>query len=111
MLTPGSRITVEGRMEEEDDEGSNAVELVVSAGYFDTMGVPIFHGRGFDARDDAESLPVAVVSREAAARYWAGNAVGSRFKIGRADAESPWITIVGVSAMYKPKPLGSGVRT
>jgi putative ABC transport system permease protein len=94
---PGARITVEGRIEEEGAEGSTAVELVVSESYFETMGVPIVEGRGFEARDDSGALPVAVVSREAAERYWPEGAVGSRFRMGRANAESPWLTIVGVS--------------
>lgn len=83
---------------EGDEEGSSAVELVVSPSYFETMGVPIVQGRGFDAGDDADALPVAVVSREAARRYWPeGNALGSRLKMGREDTAATWITVVGIS--------------
>ncbi|HSF15781.1 MAG TPA: ABC transporter permease [Vicinamibacteria bacterium] len=95
---PGSRITIEGQVEEEDAEGATAVELVVSPSYFETMTIPIVQGRGFDERDDVDTLPVAVVSREAASRYWSGtDPIGARFKMGRADADTEWLTIVGVS--------------
>lgn len=95
---PGSRITVEGRVEEADAEGATALELVVSPSYFDTMRVPIVSGRGFTSGDDADSLPVAVVSRETASRYWKGReAIGTRFKMGSAEAPGPWITVVGIS--------------
>ncbi len=39
----------------------------VSAGYLETLGVPLIRGRGFDTRDSAEAAPTAVIN-EAMAR-------------------------------------------
>jgi putative ABC transport system permease protein len=68
----------------------------VSHGYFAALRLPILAGRGLEASDDVKSLPVAVVSRSLADRYWPGrDPIGRRFRLGGEDA--PWITVVGVS--------------
>ena len=67
---------------------------IVTPGYFATMGIPVVRGRPFDARDDMNAPPVAVVSQSVARRFWPNrDAIGQR--IGYPYA-SPWITIVGV---------------
>jgi predicted permease len=55
-------------------------------------------GRGFDARDGADALPVAVVSRALAERHWPGqDPLGRRIRLGRPDdASTPLYTVVGV---------------
>ena len=52
----------------------------VSADYFTLFRIPLRDGRGFDDRDQAQSLPVAIVN-EAFARFFFGrpNVVGERF--------------------------------
>jgi putative ABC transport system permease protein len=68
----------------------------VSPGYFDALGIPVLAGRGLEAEDDSTSLPVAVVSRSLAERYFPGvDPLGRRFKAG--GEEAPWLTVVGVS--------------
>lgn len=67
---------------------------VVDGGYVETLGLRIEEGRFFDPRDQASSLPVAVVSRSFAERIWPGErAVGRRLKI---RPEEDWKTVVGV---------------
>jgi hypothetical protein len=39
-------------------------------GYFATMGIPILHGRGFLASDDADAPRVTVVNGQFAKHYW-----------------------------------------
>ncbi|HEX7029676.1 MAG TPA: ABC transporter permease [Gammaproteobacteria bacterium] len=47
--------------------------------YFDTMNIPLLRGRVFERRDDANSLPVAVVNRTLAEALWPNeDAVGRR---------------------------------
>lgn len=51
--------------------GDEALEVTVTLnavgpGYFESLGVPLLGGRGFDRTDTAESAPVMVVSRAAA---------------------------------------------
>ena len=68
----------------------------VTAGFFDTLGIPLVTGRAFDARDSATS-PAVVVLNESAARVLFGSAamaVGRRIRIGPAA----WRDVVGVVA-------------
>src|SRR5262249_33081538 len=55
--------------------------------------------RFFDEHDTAQSQPVAIINETMARQHWPSeNAVGKRFHIGLApaDSERPWVTIVGV---------------
>ena len=70
----------------------------VTAGYFAAMGIPIVDGRAIDDSDRATSAPVAVISRAMADEFWPGErAVGKRFWLGRAAADAPLTTVVGVA--------------
>jgi putative ABC transport system permease protein len=54
----------------------------VSAGYFDTLRIPLRAGRPFDQRDRLGSQPVAIVSQALARGLWPdGEAVGRRVTI------------------------------
>jgi putative ABC transport system permease protein len=67
----------------------------VSAGYFETLRVPVLRGRSFTAADREDAEPVAIVSTSLAARLWPGqDPLGRRVQL--ADAEDPWRTIVGI---------------
>jgi ABC-type antimicrobial peptide transport system permease subunit len=64
-------------------------------GFFETLRIPLLHGRVFDARDRAGAPGVAVVTETMARRYFgAVDAVGRRFRI-QADPDS-WTEVVGV---------------
>jgi putative ABC transport system permease protein len=53
---------------------------VVSNGYFETMGIPILLGRGFDPTDDRGAPRVAVITRSLADRLWPnGDPIGQTF--------------------------------
>lgn len=67
--------------------------MIVSSGYFRTLGIPLVTGRSFSERDDFGAPRVAIASQAFARRYWpAGNALGQRVGFGsRTTAE-----IVGV---------------
>ena len=68
---------------------------VASPGYFQTMGIPLQHGREFSSQDAYESPFVAVIS-ESLARQSFGNAdpIGKQIQCGL-DSDK-WMTIVGV---------------
>ena len=66
----------------------------VTADFFDTLGIAVVAGRGFDPRDSATS-PAVLVVNESAARVMFGSpaaAVGRRVRLG----PSSWRDIVGV---------------
>jgi predicted permease len=82
--------------------GEFATAIGVSAGYFQTLGVPLLQGRLF--RDDGESELVAVVSQSAARKIWpGGDAIGKRF---RHDSERRWTRVIGVVADARAETLG-----
>jgi len=77
----------------------SSLRLPVSDGYFAAFRVPIVEGRAFAKSDALNSLPVAVVSQQFAARYFPGqDPIGQRIRMGdRATSHEPWLTIVGVA--------------
>jgi len=88
-------IQIEGRPEPETPaETPVAWYREVSAGYFETIGMPIVRGRGFK---HGETMPAVVVNETFARRFFAGaDPVGRRVRFGARD--NPWYTIVGVAA-------------
>ena len=66
----------------------------VGAGYFETMGIPLVRGRGFEPSDREGSAAVAVVNESFARRFWPGeNALGRRFSTSRGGIRE----IVGIA--------------
>ncbi len=64
-------------------------------GFFETLRIPLLHGRVFDARDRAGTPSVAVITETMARQYFgAVDAVGRRFRIGN-DPNS-WTEVIGV---------------
>jgi predicted permease len=69
----------------------------VSGGFFKTVGTPLHRGRFFSAEDGPDAPRVAIVNDAMARRLWpGGDPVGKRFKIGTADSDRPWFTVVGL---------------
>ncbi len=82
----------------EDDNQPLAGFQVASAGYFETLGIPVVRGRVFTESDDAEAPSVAVINEELAEHYWSDvDPIGRRITFD--DPESgdvDWATIVGI---------------
>lgn len=76
----------------------SAQRIAVSEGYFSSLKIPVIEGRTFTANDTLETVPVAVVSRNLAERYFpGGNPLGHRIRLRRPEPRTPWLTIVGVA--------------
>jgi putative ABC transport system permease protein len=86
---------VEGRRLPTPGQGLISNFRRISPDYFKTIGTRLLEGRDFESWDKT-SLPVAIVSKEMAHRYWPGeSAIGKRIRrFSRADAV--WRTVVGV---------------
>jgi predicted permease len=85
---------------------------VISAGYFETLGVRPRTGRSFVA-SDARGAPVAIVNESFAATYLRGQPAGQRLRVtlrGTRELDPPPRTVVGVVAdlkeetIYRPAP-------
>jgi putative ABC transport system permease protein len=69
----------------------------VSADFFKAIGAPLLRGRFFSNEDGPDASRVAIVNDAMARHAWPGHeAVGKRFKLGPADSDRPWYTVVGV---------------
>ena len=67
---------------------------VVSAGFFETLGVPVVRGRAFAVSDRDGSAPVAIVSQELVRRYWPGEEpLGKRIRL---NTGSSFFEVIGV---------------
>ena len=74
---------------------NDANHRVISADYFQTIGVRLRAGRFFRYSDGPTALPVAMINEAMARQYWPGkDPLGRRFQLGRVPGV--WFTIVGV---------------
>ena len=94
---PSTDFMIQGRPIPTVSDRPWALRTVASPDYFKTFDIPVVRGRAFTREDGPEAAGVALVSREAARRYWAdGDPIGQRIKLGDPDKDAPWLTIVGV---------------
>lgn len=83
---------------QEGDMAWNAGVAIVSAGYFETLGIPMLAGRGFTRSDGPDDAWVGVVSETMAATYWPGeDPLGKRWGYAQTADSTTWITVVGVA--------------
>ncbi len=90
-------IYIQGHAHPRDREYFNSINrLVVSPGFFSTMGLKLLAGREFTPRDDAKAPTVAIINEAAVRQYFAKheNPIGMRFGSSTEDAGK--IEIVGV---------------
>jgi predicted permease len=96
-------VAIEGQPAPAPSELSRYVTLdrVATAGYFETLHVPVTRGREFDRRDVPGALPVAIVNEAFARRHWQEqDPIGRRIGVG-APTNRLWLTVVGVVADTK----------
>ncbi|HEY6547994.1 MAG TPA: FtsX-like permease family protein, partial [Vicinamibacteria bacterium] len=89
-------IQVEGQTSEDPVNQPTAGYIMVGAGFFDTMGIPLREGRLFPADLRAGSPPVIVIGESLARKFWPNDsAVGKR--IGdREKGEVVFREVIGV---------------
>ena len=72
-----------------------AATIAAAPAFFDTLRIPLLHGRVFDERDRAGAPRVAVISERMARQYFgAVNAVGRRFR--SVNDPNSWAEVIGV---------------
>jgi predicted permease len=84
---------------------------IATTGYFEAMKIPLINGRFFTEQDTKDSLKVVVVDENMARKYWPdANPVGKRIRLGTADDDAPWLTVVGVVGSVKQYALDTESR-
>jgi putative ABC transport system permease protein len=93
----GTRYLVEGAPLPDRGREPGTAFRVVTPGYLAALEIPLVRGRAFDDHDREESGRVAIVNGVFARQaFGAEDPVGRRVRLGRIDAPSAWLTIVGV---------------
>ncbi|HEY1901111.1 MAG TPA: ABC transporter permease [Terracidiphilus sp.] len=70
--------------------------------YFRAMGIPLLRGRYFTDADKPGAQLVLIVNRKLAQHYWPDqDPIGKRLRIGTAEMQTPWMTVVGEIADVK----------
>lgn len=88
------------------DEDMHLNYETVGPKYFQTMRIPLVHGRDFDERDREGAPGVVIVSEAMARRYWpGGDALGRRIKLDKG-----WLEIVGIAKDVKYSRLSEPPR-
>jgi putative ABC transport system permease protein len=94
---PAVRFHVQGQAVGTAKDTPWANEIAIAGDYLRVFNVRLAAGRALSARDDAAGVKVAVISREAARRYWgAASPLGARIEIQGEDATRLTVAIVGV---------------
>ena len=92
-------------------EWSMAYWQATSAGYFETMRIPVLQGRGFEDTDRIGAPGVAVINRTLARQVWpAGDALGQRILMGGGATDSVWRTVVGIVGDVRHRGLDADPR-
>jgi hypothetical protein len=79
-------IAIEGREPKTGDPGLGASQNIVSPGFFETLGIPILRGRGFQNKDWNKGPEVAIINETLARRFWPGQeAIGKRLRVGESN--------------------------
>jgi putative ABC transport system permease protein len=102
---PATAENADGTMEENRDVGWRAT----SARYFRTMGIRVLEGREFTDADARGAPGVVIVDELMARAFWPDqDPIGKRLKLGLADWNDPWLTVVGVVQHVRHGRLDAG---
>jgi putative ABC transport system permease protein len=92
-------VTPEGYVARADDPVIAPIITSAGDGYFEAMGIQVVAGRSFTTADDPGAMPVAIVDRYLADRFWPGqDPLGKRLALGIEGFgdELEYRTVVGV---------------
>jgi putative ABC transport system permease protein len=95
---------IEGRPPKSASDFTAAGYRAVTAGYFETLGVPLLQGRLFSAADRENSPAVCIINASMAKTYFPDiNPLGQHMQLGALPEKSiPYMEIVGVVGDVRP---------
>lgn len=93
----GYGVHIESKPNPNPENDPSAFRYAVSAGYLETMKIPLLRGRTIRGTDDANSPPVVIINEAFAKKMWPGeDPIGQRVRIGAYDTGA-WWTIIGIA--------------
>jgi putative ABC transport system permease protein len=101
----GSSFAIESRPRADQDIPPVTMYSVVSAGYFETLGIPVVAGRAPSPDDGVPGRANVWVNQSFVRRFLDGRAIGERIRI-----ENNWLEIVGVVGDVRTFGLREDVR-
>ena len=105
VISPTVPFTADGKALQAPDEAPVAQYALISAEYFQTMGIPLLSGRQFTEQDANENYGAVVISNSMAQRFWphedpVGRQINPRFPEMSAywvpESNNLPLTVVGV---------------
>jgi predicted permease len=73
------------------------LQVVVTPGYFDAIGMTLVSGRKFNARDgESKNNQAAIVNETFADRHWPGGSAIGKYIHRQGDNPGSWLEVVGV---------------
>ncbi|MDD5544113.1 MAG: ABC transporter permease [Acidobacteriia bacterium] len=108
-----SVIFAEGYVMQPGESVISPQQIVVTPGYFETLGIPLREGRLFDSRDTEKSLKVLVIDEQLAKKFWPNTSpIGKRMwqpgdanEVTHPGPRTQWYTVVGVVGNVKTRGL------
>lgn len=110
-------ILAEGYQMQPGESLISPLNIDVTPGYFEAMGIPVVQGRSFEERDNESALRAVIVDERLAQHFWPNrNPVGRRMYLPsnakdllKIDEHTVWLTVVGVVKTIRYEHLdGSG---
>ncbi len=100
-----SVILAEGYQMKPGESLISPLNISVTPGYFEVMGIPIVQGRSFAESDDQQKPRVVIVDQRLAQHFWPNaNPVGRRMyqpedpsDLLKIDEHTTWLTVIGVA--------------
>ena len=95
VVSADGAVTVEGRAVEPGEHVPTVMYNNITPSYFDTLRIPVLHGRAFTDADNERAPAVAIINQTMAKQFWSNeNVLGKRFSIK--GPAGPFIEVVGV---------------
>jgi predicted permease len=93
-----SRFGLLGEAYATEQDYPDARMALITPTFFETFGTDPVRGRAFSLADDPDGEQVTIVNQSFADRYFPGReALGEQIRLGTAEDDLPWRTIVGVA--------------
>lgn len=106
---PFARLTVEGTAPAPLEARPTIARTAIAGDYLATMSIPLKRGRAFSQAEVSDASPVALVSEEAARRFWPGrDPVGARLALDAPSGREVWLEVVGIVGNLRNSDIDQG---